>query len=561
MAGSVEMSGGGAQGAGGLDELIRALARYSSALEKIAGNLDGSGYGPAPISSKPRFASSSENGTAFEAVSDWFKKYAPKATKIASAFMLKAPEIKQTPKIEPQKKDKTVGEEAPISLPKPISEIKGSGGGALENLMRQLVTIAEGIARKMGVTLATQGKEKSDKIKPPPLPKQEEGEGKSPTDGVKKGPGFIEPITAKQVASGSPAAIMAGGAMRGAVAGIGLALAAPVAFAEVISSVVGKITGFVAAINPGLVQTLGLAFRDLTAVVGIALQPVLQAIIPVVRQLTNAIFPLAKMIGKVISEIFEALQPAIDAITDTFFVMAEILIPVVQLIGDTLKFLAPAFVVLANVVKSVYIVFGTIVSAIVGIIRSLFGGLNKNAFKDAMQGVLDGLRLLTSAIIKGLAYILKFFGAISGINSMLNFLRGLTKPKADAAGIAAAQNAQFTSIEQVGKNAALAAVIATAVIGDKKERIDDQDFFADMITELEQIKDNGPTLIDAINALPAAIGSYIEALPSAIGKYISDAISGTGESIGKTAYDYNPLKVPGEMLGDMASWMIFGSSK
>jgi hypothetical protein len=424
----------------------------------------------------------------------------------------------------------------------------------LTDLMRQLVEIAQGIARKMGVESAAVT---NPPAQPAPAPAPEAAPAVAP-----KG---ASPKAGKAAAKGGGMMGAAGGAIGGALgglaAGLGAAIAAPIAFAEVVSGVATQVAGFVSAINPGLVQTLGLAFRDLTAVVGIALQPILQAAVPIIRQFTNALYPLAKTVGSTLSGIFEALQPAIDALTDTFFMMAAILDPIVQLVGDALGFLAPVFTLLANIVKQVYVALGTMVAAIVGVIRSLFGAVDGDGFKDVMQGLQDGLKLLTSALIRGLGYMLKFFGSIAGLNGMIDFLKKMNKPKENAQGIAAAQNAQFTSIEQVGKSAALASVIATATPGGPKENKTDQDFFAGMIEELESIKDNGPSLIDAVNAVAPSVGDYLMKLPAQIGKSVADAINSTAETVGKAAYEANPLKSAGEALGDMAAWMIYGSPK
>jgi hypothetical protein len=557
MAGSVEMGpeGGSAPAGGGLDELIRALARYSTGLERVAAKLGGGEA--APVSEAPTYRSvpKAERSKAFESVAEWFRDNAPKATRLASALAVQPRATARADAIPtrtptPVKETPTPAPILPTESPAPLAD----AGGLLADLMRQLVEIAQGIARKMGVTAPASPK-KEPETKPMPVPVEKPANLPKPAG---KQPSRLAGMASS---AGSGMASAAGAAVGGLTAGLGAALAAPVAFAEVVSGVASKITGFVAAINPGLVQTLGLAFRDLTAVVGVALQPTLQAVVPIIKQFTNALYPLAKTIGKVLSEVFEALQPAIDAITDIFFVMAETLQPVVQLIGDTLKFLAPVFSLLANIVKQVYIAFGAMVAAVVGVIRGLFGAVNGNGFKDAMQGLQDGLKLLTAALIKGLGYMLKFFGFVAGLNGMINFLKGMNKPKENAQGIAAAQNAQFSSIEQLGKSAALASVIATATPGGAKENKTDQDFFAGMIEELEGIKDNGPDLISAIDALPGKIGEYLAKLPPKIGKYVADAINNTGDAVGKAAYQANPLKVPGEALGDLAAWMIYGSPK
>jgi len=611
MAASVEIGADGAGGApsGGLDELIRALARYSSGLERVAAAIGGaspSQVTPAPQAEFPpeRSAPPRESSQAFRAIAEWFSRNAPRATRVAKALSVqpgqgmrrpapprapqpppaplavtKRTEANKNTDVLPSIGDRLAGfastiasrlgmraatspaAPTPEQLPTPASSQSSAipppseASSMLADLMRQLVEIAQGISRKIGVEF-TAGSSPPAQPAPAPASPPEAAPAVAPKGASLK---------AKKPAAGGGMMGAAGGAIGGALgglaAGLGAAIAAPIAFAEVVSGVASQIAGFISAINPGLVQTLGFAFRDLTAVVGIALQPILQAAVPIIRQFTNALLPLAKTVGSTLSGIFEALQPAIDALTDTFFVMAAILDPIVQLVGDALEFLAPVFTLLANIVKQVYVALGSMVAAIVGVIRGLFGAVDGDGFKDVMQGLQDGLKMLTAALIRGLGYMLKFFGSIAGLNGMIDFLKKMNKPKENAQGIAAAQNAQFTSIEQVGKSAALASVIATAIPGGKKEEKTDQDFFQGMIEELEGIKDNGPSLIDAVNSVAPAVGDYLLKLPAQIGKSVADAISSTAETVGKAAYEANPLKSAGEALGDMAAWMIYGSPK
>lgn len=670
MAGSVELGpdGGGPAARGGLDELIRALGRYSAGLERIAAKLGG--IEPAKPTEAPREIpeqggqTPAKQNDAFRAISEWFRRQAPQASRIVSAFSVRPraqersgfaarsdrprdailpatggqrPQAQPTgllgsiqgglanfarsvssklgiaprPLASPSLPSPIVSPNAPpAQAPQAVTPATPSGGSGeirdllqpllnamqeigqrlatrpaatfsggepsaqpagaspepdtatpvnvspLADIMRKLLEVAQGIARKMGVSETPSPAPATPASAPEPQTTATPSEPTPPL--TSQTPATTRPAP-KAAASGGG---MLGGAVGGIASGLGMALAAPIAFAEVVSGVAGKIAGFVSAINPGLIQTLNLAFRDLNAVVGIALQPVMQAIVPIIKQFTNALFPLAKMVGKVISEVFEALQPGIDALTDTFYVMSETLQPVIQLVGDAIKFLAPVFTFLANVVKQVYIAFGAMVAAIAGVIRGLFGAVNGGGFKDAMQGLQDGLKLLTAALIRGLGYLLKFFGSIAGLNGMIAFLKNMQKPRENAQGIAAAQNAQFSSIEQLGKSAALASVIATATPGGAaKENKTDQDFFAGMIEELEGIKENGPDLIQAVEALPGQINEYLVKLPAQIGRHVADAINSTTETVGKAAYEANPLKSAGEALGDMAAWLIYGSQK
>jgi len=477
--------------------------------------------------------------------------------KLAQAISLFSMFRKQPDSNAPKAVEPTEEKQAPTNTPQAPLTPQSS---ILENLMAQLVRIAEGIARKMGVETKLQ--EPESKPESEPVTPSTSNQPKSPKP-VAKG-SLITSKLGKLMGvaklAGGLAAKGAGTTLAGAGMVAGAALAAPMLLMNGIKDVAAKISGFVSAINPGLVMSLGLAFKDLEAVVGMALQPVMKAIVPIIKQFTDALLPVAKLISTLLSNLFSELQPAIDALTDVFYIAAQALMPIIEAIGSVLKFLVPIFVFLANAIKAAYLMVGIFVAAIMAVIKSLFANVDSGGLKDVMAKLQDGMKMLVQAFVRGIAYMLKFFGMTSGLEGMQKFLKGMQKPKESAQGIAAAQSAEFTSIEQLGKSAALASVIATAG-GPEKQKQTDQDYFEGMVEELEAIAENGPTLIDAVNAVAPAVGEYLLKLPAEIGKVVSDAISSTAESAGQVAYDYNPLKAPGEALGDLAGWLIYGSPK
>jgi hypothetical protein len=320
-----------------------------------------------------------------------------------------------------------------------------------------------------------------------------------------------------------------------------------------VQGLAGKIGSFVDAVNPGIMVQLDMATRDLTAVIGTALAPIMQAIVPIIKDLASALLPVARLVAETFGRIIESLQPAIDAITEIFFIAAATLMPIVEMVGDIFTTIAPIFTALAAVAKAIWLAFGTLVTALVGIMRDLFGFNVGDVLKDFAEGVQVAMNNLVAVLVRGIASLMKFFGFTSALSNLTKFFKGLAAPKASAEGIAAAQNAQVKSIESVGRDAALAAVIASVVPGGKAGK-KPEDYYADMVAELEGIGGNGTDLVAAINALPAKIASSVASL---IPKPVKSAVQAVGSGIA-TAYDYT-IGAVGRGIGSAAGALIYGS--
>jgi hypothetical protein len=371
--------------------------------------------------------------------------------------------------------------------------------------------------------------------------------GAAPAGGMKAAGGAAGGAIAK--AGGAAVGAATGGMAAGAAA----LAAAPVAFLEMVQGLASKIGSFVDAVNPGIMVQLDMATRDLTAVIGTALAPIMQAIVPIIKDFASALLPVARLVAETFGRIIESLQPAIDAITEIFFIAAATLMPIVEMVGDIFTTIAPIFTALAAVAKAIWLAFGTLVTALVGIMRDLFGFNVGDALKDFAEGVQVAMNNLVTVLVRGIASLMKFFGFTSALSNLTKFFKGLAAPKASAEGIAAAQNAQVKSIESVGRDAALAAVIASVVPGGKAGK-KPEDFYADMVAELEGIGGNGTDLVAAINALPAKIASSVASL---IPKPVKSAVQAVGSGIA-TAYDYT-IGAVGRGIGSAAGALIYGS--
>lgn len=630
MAASIDMTaaGGPGGGAGGLGELITALARYSAALETIAGSMPDATTGPTADTAdtgRETMAAPEAGGGLFASVGEFFKRQAPMATAMVAWLKKKpaavpTPEQSAKPVVEALKDQEGGAATAGPAAGAPTVVIDPALQAAIDANTAAQLGLEEGLAKRQAAE-ATEAEAMAQALQAPTQAMaqalddaraataaaaaeyqtavqaaadadqdlaeaqkaadakalaQRKVDAKAEHDAVMKAtatPKAKAPGSTAQVLAtpAAPTAVPAGGmkaaggaiakaggaavsaAAGGMAAGAAALAAAPVAFLEMVQGLAGKIGSFVDAVNPGIMVQLDMATRDLTAVIGTALAPIMQAIVPIIKDLASAFLPVARAVADAFGSIIQSLGPAIDAITEIFFIAAATWMPIIEMIGDIFTTIAPIFTALAAVAKAIWLAFGTLVTALVGIMRDLFGFNVGDVLKDFAEGVQVAMNNLIAVLVRGIASLLKFFGFTSALSNLTKFFKGLAAPKASAEGIAAAQNAQVKSIESVGRDAALAAVIASVVPGGKAGK-KPEDFYADMVAELEGIGGNGTDLVAAINALPAKIASSVASL---IPKPVKSAVQAVGSGIA-TAYDYT-IGAVGRGIGSAAGALIYGS--
>ena len=634
MAASVDMSaaGGPGGGAGGLGELITALARYSAALETIAGSMPDATTGPeanAADTGRETMAAPEAGGGLFASVGEFFKRQAPMATAMV-AWLKKKPPATPTPEQSAKPVVEALKEqEAPTAAGAAAGEsaeviIDPALQAAIDANTAAQLGLEEGLAKRQAAE-ATEAEAMAQALQAPTQAMadaldearkataaaaaeyqaavqaaadadqdlaeaqeaasakalaQRKTDAKAEHDAAMKamatpkakapgspGQGLATPAAPGAAPAGGTKAAggaaggtiaKAGGAAVGGLASMaGMAMAGPLAFGEMAMGAASQIGKFVGAVNPGIMIALESAFNDLNAVIGTALAPVMQAIVPIIKQMGSALLPVARTIGEAFGRVIEAMQPAIDAITDTFYIAAQTVMPLIDMIAELFITIAPLFEVLGHYIKALYIQLGVFVTVITEIIKSLFGGGSE--IKDGIKSLAEGMKSMIDNVlqlfVRGVAYMLKFFGFVNAIGGLANYFKRLTgAKKEDATGIAAAQNAQIKSIESVGKDAAMAAVIASVIPGKGSENKKSEEFYAEMVTELESISGNGENMITTLNSLPDKIGKAIQ---NALGiSMVKNIPKNIGSGIA-TAYDYT-IGAAGRSIGNAAAALVYG---
>lgn len=101
--------------------------------------------------------------------------------------------------------------------------------------------------------------------------------------------------------------------------------------------IAATVTGFVAALNPGIAEQLQLAFDDLAAVVGRMLLPVMGATIAIVRTFADAMVPVTNALAPAFGVLAEAMLKIAGPIINAFSAVLVTAAPIVEQVALALS--------------------------------------------------------------------------------------------------------------------------------------------------------------------------------------------------------------------------------
>lgn len=120
------------------------------------------------------------------------------------------------------------------------------------------------------------------------------------------------------------------------------------------NKLVGFAGSFVEAVNPALMQQLSMAFKDLQAIIGMGLQPIIAAAIPIVRAFADKLQP-----------VMQALMPTFDKLAQS---MIELSGPIITLVIEMFGALEPVIETVSVSIQA----FAGILTAVTPIIAAVF---------------------------------------------------------------------------------------------------------------------------------------------------------------------------------------------
>lgn len=226
---------------------------------------------------------------------------------------------------------------------------------------------------------------------------------------------------------------------------------------------------FVSSFDPALVADLGRRFRDLNAVIGTGLQPIVAAAREIVSYISSALLPIMRELRPIISEITNAVKLVLKDGIDQTAKWLHDMMPVFRSIKDIIVGLIPVF-------KEIVAVSAAMTKALIAVGRELIDdllGTQGKSVKEFMESLRNTIHHLIETMLEWSVRIMAMFGLTTGIEALKKALDNAGKPKAaheDATGMAVLLNAAFKSIAESGRSMYAAMFQASAMgIGEQKE--------------------------------------------------------------------------------------------
>ena len=273
----------------------------------------------------------------------------------------------------------------------------------------------------------------------------------------------------------------------------------------------GALGAFGAALNPGAAEQLGLAFRDLSATIGVAFEPAMRVVTAGFRQVAAAVLPL-----------FVKLQPIFTQFVDLF---TRLLVPIIRIVAKLFEVLeAPLKIIVSMLDGFVDVItyLSSVVVAFVDMLREFVSNITASDFGHQMNELIDNIRWVGQQLVLAIALIAKKLGATHFVDKLITAFDEATHPKQGGAVAGAA--ASVTSLESIVKKMAESAGLAGAFGGKTKEdeareREEQRIEMARKTLEaLQEIQKKGDTerlfkdLMSVVSSIKTGIGAVDESI-------------------------------------------------
>ena len=279
------------------------------------------------------------------------------------------------------------------------------------------------------------------------------------------------------VAGAAGNAVTGGGVARGAMGGAGAGASAGGAVAaglmmslEGLSAVVTgsmqaftglskAVMGMVGAYNPAMLEMFNMAMKDLMAVFGSGLQPILQAFTNVVRYAADALLPVIQNLAPVFEQLSVAVVSFLGPIVDAFAQVLSDSLPAFESMAAMITEIATALgEALAMITAEVEPAMMEFRMAILGLVKELLPPVLSlvKLFYAISKPIIMLLTLFTN-LVTVVAMILRPLTALfdflsSGLFGLFGGGKGISKPeKAESTGMAARQ-AEYMNVEDLSRS-------------------------------------------------------------------------------------------------------------
>ncbi len=257
------------------------------------------------------------------------------------------------------------------------------------------------------------------------------------------------------------------------------ATAGAVAFAASITGAVFAARHFTEFINPAAVQAFDAAMRDLGAVVGTLLQPLLVESTRYLREFAAYLYPIVQQLLPSFTQVVRSIAEAWVGQLPILANLASVFVGIAGAGADLVR-------LFVDVMLPIYRAISAVTAGLAAAFKSflpVIGGDLRGTFKTLGETVA-----LVGIALTGLAF--KFLGMNDALGAMLNDLKN-GPAKADATGLAVATNARYTDPASLGKELAQRAFVSSGR-GDQPGQSDPQaEFRAKAVEVLDKIKGGG----------------------------------------------------------------------
>lgn len=341
-----------------------------------------------------------------------------------------------------------------------------------------------------------------------------------------------------------------GGAKGGKGGGILGGIGTIAKFALGATGIAGLVGG---ALSPGMLEQMGLAFKDLTATVGVAFEPIMRVAAGTLRQIAHAVFPLFLNMRPMLDQLARAFGRLLVPIVKVGATLLEAFLPLLEPIISSLDGLAEVLTYLTSVVV-----------AFAEVIKELTTGLFD---PKKLNAIVSGWAHVGQQLVLAVALIAKKLGADGFVGKMIQAAEDSLKPQMGGAVAGAAPT--ITSLESIVNTMATNAAKAGGFGGpspeeEAKAREEERRRIAEeTLDALREIQKKGetdtllPQVRDAAVAIADTIRKFYDAwvaltrLPNS--GTVGDAQAGAINSFNRRAEGHLTRGAEGTVLGEVGA--------
>lgn len=221
-----------------------------------------------------------------------------------------------------------------------------------------------------------------------------------------------------------------------ATSAVGMAINSFTKSIEIASTVIGSFSSALAKSNPATMEQVNLVFNDLQGVIGRGLNPVIQAIIPVLRYFADFVDSIVKNIKPIIDQLTPIITQLTVCLIDLSKSILDSVIPIFKMILPVITELLNILIPIVKLLTSLASVLGGLINAISGPISAVVSGA-VGLLGKVVNGVTSAVSFIGGSLVAGFGKITSWVGNV--VPGLKGFGEATIKAGAKIAGVAKGQ--------------------------------------------------------------------------------------------------------------------------